>query len=279
MIIRCWGARGSIPVSGKEYDTVGGDTTCLELRTKQNTVIIVDAGTGIRRLGNRLIQEEARHYHLLLTHSHWDHLLGFPFFKPIYAQGVRIDVFGCRFAQKSIEGILSQMMHPPFFPVKLEDVKAELLFHGACRKPFSIDSMLVTPIRISHPNQGLGYKFEEDGKTFVFLTDNELTFRHPGGLAYQEYLEFSRDADVLVHDAEFTEEEYRSTKTWGHSTYRDALRLAMEAGAGRFGLFHHNQDRTDAAVDEIVKDCRRIVKSRGSRMDVFAMAVGMEIRL
>ena len=125
MIIRCWGARGSIPVSGKEFEKYGGDTTCIEIRTTDDEIVIVDAGTGIRRLGNRLKEEKSNHYHLIFTHSHWDHLLGFPFFKPIYFENTHIDVYGCRFAQRSIKNILANTMQPPFFPVKLDDIKAE----------------------------------------------------------------------------------------------------------------------------------------------------------
>ncbi|UCC64239.1 MAG: MBL fold metallo-hydrolase, partial [Anaerolineae bacterium] len=114
---------------------------------------------------------------------------------------------------------------------------------------------------------------------FVFLTDNELTYRHPGGLDYGDYVAFSAGADLLFHDAEFTEQEYVTKKTWGHSVYRDALELALEAGVGRFGLFHHNQDRTDAALEAMVQDCQRIVGESGADLDCFAVAGGMEIEL
>lgn len=139
--------------------------------------------------------------------------------------------------------------------------------------------MSITPIPLSHPNQGVGYKFTEEGKSFVFLTDNELTFKHPGGADFQDYRDFSAGADLLVHDAEFTEEDYKKTKTWGHSVYRDALRLALEARVGKFGLFHHNQERSDKGIDEIVSDCRKIVSSRNEKLECFAIHQGMEIEL
>jgi ribonuclease BN (tRNA processing enzyme) len=125
----------------------------------------------------------------------------------------------------------------------------------------------------------MGYSLTEQGKRFVFLTDNELTFKHPGGLDYKDYLRFSSGADLLMHDAEFTEEEYRSTRTWGHSVYRDALKLALEAGVGRFGLFHHNQDRSDEGVDRIVEDCQRIVQEGHPSLECFAAYEGMSIDL
>jgi phosphoribosyl 1,2-cyclic phosphodiesterase len=279
MIIRCWGARGSTSVSGEEYLRYGGNTTCIEIRTRDDEIIIIDAGSGIRKLGNKLLQENRYKYSILLTHAHWDHVMGFPFFKPIYVEGTRIDVFGFPFAQDSVKQMILPTMVHPNFPVHFEDVTAEISFHRTFRDRFSISSMLITPIVLSHPNGGTGYKFTEDGKCFVFLTDNELTFKHPGGLDYRDYLEFSAGADLLIHDTEYVEEEYERTKGWGHSVYKDALRLALEAKVGKFGLFHHNQDRTDIDLDAIVQDCQRIIKDNKASLDCFAVYEGMEIKL
>lgn len=279
MVIKCWGARGSIPVCGKEYLTYGGDTTCLEIRTSNDDIVIIDTGSGIRKLGNELLNKNRYKYHIIFTHAHMDHLLGFPFFKPIYIKGTYIDIYGCPFAQKSIQEMLSSTIHPPYFPVDFKDIKSEILYHGACENRFSINSLEVTPILLSHPNQGIGYKFVEEKKCFVFLTDNELTFKHPGGLDYQDYLSFSTNADLLIHDAEFTEEEYKTTKKWGHSVYKDALRLALEGKVKRFGLFHHNPERTDSALDKMVQECKHIIDSQASRLECFALYGGMEIKL
>ncbi|MFH1006622.1 MAG: MBL fold metallo-hydrolase [Candidatus Latescibacterota bacterium] len=278
MLIRCWGARGSIPVSGKEYLKYGGDTTCIEIRTEEDEIIIIDAGTGIRRLGNQLLQENRRNYSMIFTHAHWDHLLGFPFFKPIYVDGTAIEMFGCPFAQESVKKMISTIMSPPNFPVDFRDIKAELTYHqDACEHPFSIKSLEVIPILLNHPNQGIGYKFVEKGKTFVFLTDNELTFEHPGGLGFSDYRAFCSGADLLIHDAEYREEEYKLTAGWGHSAYKDALRLAIDSNVRRFGLFHHNQDRTDQGVDEMVRDCRRLTQGKDASPECFAVCQGMEI--
>ena len=279
MKIRCWGARGSIPVSGQEYNQYGGDTTCLEIRTEEDDIIIVDAGTGIRNLGNRLLAEKRDRYHMIFTHSHWDHILGFPFFKPIYRKETSIQMFGCPHSQESIRRMISKVMSPPNFPVDFKDVQAEISYHETCAGSFEIHSMTVTPIPLSHPDPGTGYKFVEKGKSFVFLTDNELTFQHPSGCDYEEYRKFCAGADLLFHDAEYTEEDYQTRKTWGHSVYRDALQLALDAGVKQFGLFHHNQERTDAAVNEIVQRCRRRLEEKKSRMECFAVYEGMEILL
>ncbi len=279
MIIRCWGARGSIPVSGKEYLRYGGDTTCIEIRSKQDDIIIIDAGSGIRRLGQRLAAEDKRKLTLILTHSHWDHVMGFPFFKPLYHPSTRMDVYGCPHAQKATREILAHIMGPPHFPIHIDDVRAQINFHEFCNDRFSIHSVIIDQIPLSHPNRGMGYRFTEDGKSFVFLTDNELTFRHEGGCDYQDYLAFSRNADLLVHDAEYTPEDYQETRTWGHSVYKDALRLAIEAGAHRFGLFHHNQERSDRGVDRMVQECRRIIHQRDIPLECFALHQDMEIIL
>lgn len=279
MIIRCWGSRGSIPVSGKEYVKYGGDTTCIEIRTTDDDIIIVDAGSGIRRLGNSLISEGRFEYNMIFTHAHWDHLMGFPFFRPLYNSETRLMMLGCPFAQASIKEMISRVMTSPNFPVSYDDLRAEIIYHAACETTFSVGSMKVIPISLSHPNWGNGYKFTEDGKSLVFLTDNELTFKHPGGLDYNDYMEFTRGATLLIHDAEYTEEDYKHTKGWGHSRYIDALRLAMEAGVEQFGLFHHNQDRNDDDMDRIVEECKEIIVKQNSSLHCFAVSQDMEIEL
>ncbi|MFA5138673.1 MAG: MBL fold metallo-hydrolase [Elusimicrobiota bacterium] len=279
MLIRCWGARGSIPVSGEQYLKYGGDTTCLEIRTRSGELVIVDAGSGIRALGKEVHKEGVRSLHLIFTHAHLDHVMGFPFFRPIYSKTTRIELYGCPFAQGSVESMLARTMSPPSFPVRFEDVSALLCPHKDCTQRFTVGSMDISPVLLSHPNQGIGYKFAENGRSFVFLTDNELTHAHPGGLKYEDYLAFAEGADLLIHDSEFTAEEYKTTKTWGHSVYTDALRLALEAGVESFGLFHHNQDRSDAALDAMVRDCRRIISERGSKMGCSAVAVGTVFEL
>jgi phosphoribosyl 1,2-cyclic phosphodiesterase len=276
MKITCWGARGSIPVSGKEYVKYGGDTTCIEVRSKDNDIIIIDAGTGMRKLGNMLLAEEKRLVNLLFTHAHWDHLMGFPFFKPIYMKGTRISMYGCPYAQKSIKEILSKAMIAPYFPVDFGQLQAEIVSHTVCEESFDIGPIHITNIQLNHPNQGLGYKLTEDGKSFVFLTDNELTLRHAGGREYQDYVRFAAGAELLIHDAEYTETQYKMTKGWGHSVYTDALRLALDAEVGQFGLFHHNQERSDADLDLMVDDCRRIVGKENKSLQCFAAHAGMD---
>ena len=279
MQIKCWGSRGSIPVSGKEYLKYGGDTTCIEIRAKSGEIIIVDAGTGIRRLGNQLVDEKRTTFHFLFTHAHWDHVMGFPYFKPLYSRRADFIMHKCPFESKFVEKILTKVMAPPNFPVKYSDIKAQIQYQDACPLDFEIGSVRVIPIPLSHPNSGSGYKFIEDGKTFVFLTDNELGFVHPGGQTFEKYVEFSDAADLLVHDAEYTPQEYKIYIDWGHSVYTDTLKLALEAGVRKLGLFHLNQDRTDREMDQIVNDCRNRIQTVGGKMECFGVRCDSQIEL
>ena len=279
MYIKCWGSRGSIPVSGKEYIKYGGDTTCLEIRTKNDEIIIIDAGTGIRRLGNLLLGEKRFKYHLIFTHAHWDHLMGFPFFKPIYHKQTEITVYRCPFQGQYVEEMIAKVLSPPNFPVKYGDINATIVYEEGCPGAFEIGSISIEPIRLSHPNGGNGYKFIEDNKTFVFLTDNELGFVHPIGLPYDDYLAFSTGADLLIHDAEYTPQEYKTLIEWGHSSYQHAIDLAIDSNVGKLGLFHTNQDRSDDAMDEIVADCNRIISDQGKDIECFSTAADMTFNL
>lgn len=279
MIIRCYGARGSIPVSGEVYNRYGGDTTCLELRTENDDIIIVDAGSGIRRLGENLYNEERFDYNLIFTHSHMDHILGFPFFRPIYDSRTKINLLGCPKTQGNIQKLLSRSMNAPIFPIQFEDLKAEINYSVECALSFKIDSIEIFNINLSHPNGGMGYKFVEKDKVFIFLTDNELGHLHRGGKTPEEYIEFSKDADFLIHDAEYTDEEYEAKKTWGHSTYLEALELAIKANVKKLGLFHHNQLRFDDDLDAIVQNCRAILRERKIEMECFALTQDTEIVL
>ena len=278
MIIRCWGARGSIPVSGKDYLRYGGNTTCLEIRNNRDDILLVDAGSGIREAGNAFLADGRRDFTLLLTHAHWDHIMGFPFFKPLYRHDATINIWGCPFAQDSIREMLARVMSAPYFPIKYDDIHANVTYAEICIETYHLGDLTITPIALSHPNQGTGYKFSEAGKSFVFLTDNELGLQHEGGLSYDNYIEFCRGADLLIHDAEYLDEEYPKRRGWGHSTIEQSTRLALDAGVRQLGLFHHNQDRIDTEVDNLVALSRRIIRERKSSLECFAVHQAMELK-
>jgi len=279
MYIKCWGSRGSIPVSGKEYQKYGGDTTCIEVVAQSGHTVIIDAGTGIRKLGSTHDNTHNTLYYLLFTHAHWDHVIGFNFFKPLLDKNSTIVIQNSKLSNMKVKEILETLMAPPFFPIAMKDLNATINFRDDLKGRFSLGSLDIETIPLSHPNGGLGYKFTENSKSFVFLTDNELGFDHPGSLGFDSFLNFSRNADLLIHDAEFFPDEYTSRKEWGHSSCVDTLNLAMKANVKRLGLFHINQERDDRQMDQMETVCKSIVKKNNSSMDCFAVACGADFKL
>ena len=264
-------------MSGRNYEKYGGNTTCIQITTRKEDVLFIDAGTGIRELGNHLLQTDKTHIHLLLTHFHWDHIQGLPYFKPAYRENVRIDVYGRPPAGWSLQSCVESVLVPPHFPLSPAALKADIQYHPIQTDPFKIGETLITPVFLNHPNGGVGYKISGEEKSFVFLTDNELRFPHPARQDFRVYVDFVRKADLLIHDAEFMPDEYESRKGWGHSSVDDAVRLAVEAEVGQLGLFHHNQDRTDQELDKLVRHAQELAES--SPVNCFGVKQGMEIEL
>lgn len=279
MIVRCWGSRGSIAVSGPQYVTYGGDTTCLQITAGSGETVIVDAGTGIRRLGNFLLEKKITRYYLLVTHGHWDHVLGFPFFRPLLHSNNQLIIQNRALGNMTSKDIFEQVMSPPFFPVRLGELKGDIQFDSGLNDCFNIGSLQIDSILTSHSEGSLGYRFKENGRTFVFLTDNELGFDHPQSLGKDAYQQFVRHADLLFHDAEYTEDEYRHRRGWGHSALPHVLDLALKAGVGQLGLIHLNQDRTDQEMDALVKDGNRFFSSKNSNTRCFGVTCDFEIVL
>jgi len=271
MYIKCWGSRGSIPVSGPGYLTYGGETTCIEIRSDANDLVIIDAGTGIRNLGSLMTREGCRSCHLLFTHVHWDHLMGLTAFAPLFTNTCQITIPRLPFGGGYIEKALDTLFSPPRFPVPYRDIKKHIHFADFPLDHFTIGGLTFDTIPISHPNGGLGYRIREGGSQFVLLTDNELGLQHKGGASFNEYERFIRGSDLLLHDAEYTEEEYDARRGWGHSAWPDTLRLALAAGVKRLGLIHHNAEHTDDTIDDIVTACREEILQAGSPLDCFAV--------
>jgi phosphoribosyl 1,2-cyclic phosphodiesterase len=275
MYIRCWGSRGSIPVSGKDFLRYGGDTTCIEIRSKENDLILIDAGTGLRNFGNSLAPGDIKNFTILFTHAHWDHIMGLPFFWPLYAKGTTITMRGNPFGYGSYREIFAGIMRSPYFPVELtdKDIRAKLIFKNLPKTAFNIGNIRIETVPLSHPkNGGTGFRFEEDGKSFVFLTDNELGFVHDGGLMFDDYVEFARDADLLIHDGEYTNKDYKAHLSWGHSLFIDAVKLGIKAKAKKMGIFHLNSLRTDKQVDAIVRESELLIKAQKSTMKCFGVS-------
>jgi len=191
---------------------------------------------------------------------------------------VTLRFHGCTYAQESLRTVLKETMRPPFFPVDLDDVQAEVVFDEECRSGFDIGSLCCESILLSHPNHGYGFRLTEAGRSFAFFPDNEPLFPHPKGRSFDEYAEFLRGVHLLLHDAEYLPEEYEAfSRGWGHSVFSDTVRLALAAKAERLLLWHINQDRTDDGVDELLAQARGIVADAGSDVECIMARAGLEL--
>jgi ribonuclease BN (tRNA processing enzyme) len=273
----------------------------VEVRTETDWLVILDAGTGIRELGRSLIARNNGGGRvsgtinvanavpiagdIFLTHAHWDHIQGIPFFAPIFQQGNRFTIWGSKALQTSIDRVIRDQMSPVVFPVSFEELSARIDFCEIAEERRAGDGYEVAAFAVQHPGGALGYRFsgrKERDRSFVYISDNELA-------AHETYksrpdwkdklVEFARGATVLIHDATYTSEEYQRHRGWGHSTYEEAVTLALDAGVEELVLFHHRPERSDDEVDRCVAACQALVKARGSEMKVCAAAEGMTLSI
>lgn len=259
MKLRFWGTRGSIPSPGKNTVTYGGNTTCVELVLDDDTIIIFDAGTGIRKLGNKIIQNNSNGtIHLFLTHSHWDHIQGFPFFQPAYSDEVHIRIFGCPFVFDKLKEILTNQMESSYFPVNFNQLKAKIIFQEISQNEHWIKNARFSFIRNNHPGIAYGFKVNQSNKTVIFITDNELLpAANSANTRWEQFIDFCRNADLLIHDAHFLQEEMVETAGYGHSSYEDAFELGVKANVKQLIFFHHEPDRKDEEIEVILKHYRK----------------------
>ncbi len=271
MKIKTWGCRGSIPSPGPSTIRYGGNGTCVEVSPNDKHVIIIDAGSGIRNLGKEILhRKNITKICLVLTHSHWDHVMGFPFFLPGYFARFTINVCGGQIAQDSLQKFLAHQMEAPYFPIDFNLLKAKFCFGCTCPDT-APENIKIESIPLSHPNSCYGYRLRHEGKTFVFMTDNELGYQHPGSTDRDGFIDFCRGADLLFHDSQFTDDEYRRTQTWGHSTFNQAIDLARDAGVKRLGFVHHDPDRTDDDMDHHVEIARSRIEREKLNLECFGV--------
>jgi phosphoribosyl 1,2-cyclic phosphodiesterase len=272
--VRFWGVRGSIASPGAAMAEVGGNTSCVEVTAGEQRIVL-DAGTGLKQLGEAL--RGPREVTLLLSHLHWDHIQGLPFFSPAWTPGSRLRVLGSRSTstpEVSLEEALSRQMRAPHFPVGLSAMPARLSFEelgeGAS---FALGEAQVRAQRVHHPDGVMAYRIEHGGASVVYATDVE-----PGTDADDALAALAEGADLLIHDAQYTDDEYEgrsgpSRRGWGHASWQAAVRLAERAGVGRLVLFHHDPGRTDAEVAAIERSAAR------ARPGTIAAREGLEVRL
>jgi phosphoribosyl 1,2-cyclic phosphodiesterase len=278
--VRCWGTRGSIPAPGPDTVRFGGNTPCLEV-TWGDAHYTFDAGSGLRLLGDRRVEDEQPvDSTVFLTHFHWDHIQGFPFFVPLYDAETRLRIVGPPQDGLKVQQLFAGQMGPIYFPVPFHAVEAELSFHDLPGGEWSDGTIEVTAFPVRHESLTLGYHAELAGRRIVFIPDNELVGGHhetqPGWRA--DLVRLLEGADLLIHDAMLTADEYPRHEGWGHSTFLQAIRLAGDAGVRKLLFFHHAPHRTDDELDRIVEASQQEVARLGLDLELDAAREGIDLR-
>jgi len=292
MRIRFWGTRGSLATPGPTTLRYGGNTSCVEARADDGTLIVLDCGTGAHRLGHALMAEAKQPVrgHLLITHTHWDHIQGFPFFGPMFTEGSEWDLYAPGRLGERLEAVLSAQMQHPYFPVTLGQLSATIRYHDLGEGALTVGGVRVVAHYLNHPALTLGYRLEADGVSVVYAVDHEPHMRDqpdagrmgsPGEAALHAedagHVAFLEGADLVIHDAQYTAAEYPEKINWGHCPAETAVDYALAAHVRRLALTHHDPLRDDDAVDRLVTVCRERARKAGSTMDVFAAAEGMSL--
>lgn len=296
MKLKFWGTRGSIPTPGKDTVRYGGNTPCVEVRFGNDRLVILDAGTGIRRLGDSLIETgRPVKAFLLITHPHWDHIQGFPFFRPAFIAGNELTIIGGQTKDITLRQMIADQMNKIYFPILLSELKAKIEFQPIEEEERRIYDATLKSIFVYHPSFALGYRLEHEGRSLVYISDNEPfnydvasslgnvdeaiieTFSGYGGSPNTRISDFAQGADILIHDATYTPDEYADKVGWGHSPFSFTLGIAAEARVKKLILFHHDPAHTDDQIDAIVKTCRDEIAKKAYTFDCVAAAEGMEL--
>ena len=268
MLVRFWGVRGSTPTPQPENLRYGGNTSCVEVRVNDRAYIF-DCGTGFRLLGNHWKGSAAPAFaHVFVSHFHWDHIQGIPFFRPLYDNPGARFVFHSSSRTRHLERVLDDQMAPPYFPVNMNEMKAQRDFHDIEEGRVPLEDVTIQASWLNHPQGCMGFRIESKEGVVVYATDNE-----PGDKEFDAKVrKLAEGADVLIYDAQYLPEEYEARKRgWGHSHWREAVNVVMESGAKELVLFHHDPDHTDTCIDSVVKEARNFYPR------VRAASEGMEL--
>jgi phosphoribosyl 1,2-cyclic phosphodiesterase/CheY-like chemotaxis protein len=285
MRVKFWGTRGSIPTPGPSTQRYGGNTACVEVRCGRS-ILMLDCGTGAREMGLALAREaqgKPVEVHLLVGHTHWDHIQGFPFFPPAYVAGNRLTIYSLRGSDKSLEKVFTGQMDNSYFPVSVSELAAQLQF-VELDGPVQIGDARVTHFYLNHPGLAIAFRIEAAGKSLVYVSDHEPYWRMNGDNELNRRLEhdlddFARAADLYIREAQYTVEEYAAKRGWGHSTWPDALESAHRAGARQLALFHHDPQRDDDALDRILEQCHQYMREHRMEFQCVAAADNLELTL
>jgi CheY-like chemotaxis protein/phosphoribosyl 1,2-cyclic phosphodiesterase len=294
MKVRFWGTRGSIATPGPGTNHFGGNTSCVEITTDSGDLLILDCGTGAHGLAAKLMAQGKNpiNANILLGHTHWDHIQGFPFFSPAFVNGNSVRIYGPEGSHSSLHNVLAGQMEFTYFPVALNQLPAAITYYDLTEGVQKIGSARVVTQFLNHPAMTLGYRIEADGVAVVYLVDHEPfsddlwsagaepglidSILHEGD---RRHAKFMAGADLVIHDAQYTPEEYPPKKTWGHSTYDYAVRIAAAAGVRKLALTHHDPGHDDSFVADIEVKARALAQQCGPELDVFCAYEGQEIVL
>lgn len=264
--VTIWGCRGSVPTPGPETIEYGGNTSCVELALDDGRVVVLDAGSGIRRLGGELLARGTRRIHLFLTHLHLDHLEGLRFFAPLWDERVQLDVWGPSSPVLGLRERILRAFSPPLFPVDFRDVPARVSFHDLPGEPWTAGGLSLTAELVLHPGPTVGFRIETGRSTIAYLPDHEPALAGIDGKP-PEWISgaaLARDADLLLHDAQYFEDEYTDRIGWGHSSVADAVAFSHAVGARRLVLFHHEPEHSDRILERLEDRARQADGRDGS---------------
>ncbi len=281
-----WGTRGSIPTPGPQTARYGGNTSCISITAADGRLVILDAGSGLRPLGHELMKQRnpGLSADILLSHTHWDHIQGLPFFKPLSARETSVCIYGAAQEGVPLKEILGRQMDPMVFPVPLNALAASLMVVEIEQGEFEIEGFKICAFRLRHPGTTLGYRLvpTSRGREIAYVTDNELGAGgdYEVGSNWREHMvQFIRGADTLIHDAMYLDQIIQARAGWGHSTPRQAVDLAREGRCRRLILFHHEPEHDDAALDRLVEDTREYAARTAPKLQVEPAVEGMRFSI
>jgi phosphoribosyl 1,2-cyclic phosphodiesterase len=278
MTIKFWGVRGSIPSPGVSTVRYGGNTSCVSIELGSDKILVLDAGTGIRELGKTLRERTAEIY-ILLSHNHWDHIQGFPFFTPIYEKKRKIYIFPIMKGKKLLCSLIEQM-DGANFSVSPKNLPSE--YECVTRSPIAYmrdNGFYVSRIATNHPNGCYGYRIINEGRTVAYITDNELSPPYKKATEFDKFVRFCNHADVLIHDAQYIERDMPHKHGWGHSLVSQVCELAMVADVKHLILFHHDPERSDKELDSIQEKARSWFQKNNNSIQCTAAFEGLELEI
>ena len=286
MVMKFWGVRGSIPVPGQNTIKYGGNTPCLQITTKDD-LIILDAGTGLRELGNLLVKENTfKKIHILLTHNHWDHIQGIPFFQPLFKKDYLINIYSNPNNGLNAELTVDALMNPDFFPVDKEVFQAKIKYFSIVpEKSFWIGDARIDSIRLNHAKGTVAFKITNEGKSVVYMTDNEIMYNEENGKLEivslkklnKNIIQFCKNCDYLIHDSMYLFEDFKNKKGWGHSNNISSAYLSLCSDTKNLSLFHFNPDYHDNTIDKMVNDTIEFIRLQNSQINCFAAKENLTI--